>query len=178
MILFLKCIYTYETYCHGVAVLSAFSVCFAQFEFEKINKHDVVSNFITQNRFTFRDKNIVNTPIKMLSVDITCGCAIMNKNKSLILPKEDCHIKAALKLSKYTNQAKNVIVNTDHLPQKSITLSLNINKVTPLENSPRLLSRKKESAPIGKTVIPKISYDDTLIKVTKRDENSESNEVL
>jgi hypothetical protein len=164
------------------------SLCFAQLEFEEINKRDVVSKSIMQYDFTFKFKNIGNVPIKILSVDTTCGCTIASTNNTLIPPKERGYIKGTLKLSEDNNQVKNIIVNTDYLPQKSIILSLNINKITPLQISPRLLFWKKDSKATEKTVtikirnpntiISRLSYNDTLIRVTKEDKSTKSNEVL
>lgn len=166
----------------------SYSLCFAQLEFEEINKRDVVSKSIMQYDFIFKFKNIGSMPIKILSVDTTCGCTIASTNNTLIPPKERGYIKGTLKLSEDNNQVKNIIVNTDYLPQKSIILSLNINKITPLQISPRLLFWKKDSKATEKTVtikirkqstvISKISYDDTLIRVTKGNDNLKYSEVL
>ena len=164
------------------------SLCFARLEFEDINKYEVVSNSATQYDFIFKFKNIGNVPIKILSVDTTCGCTIANTNDSVINPNTHSYIKGILKLSEDNRQVKNIIVNTDYLPQKSIILSLNINKITPLEISPRLLFWKKDSKATEKTVtikirnpntiISRLSYNDTLIRVTKEDKSTKSNEVL
>lgn len=164
------------------------SVCFAQLEFEDINKYEVVSNSATQYDFIFKFKNIGNVPIKILSVDTTCGCTIANTNDSVINPNTHSYIKGILKLSEDNRQVKNIIVNTDYLPQRAITLSLHISKVAPLEISPRLLFWKKDSKVTEKTVsikirkqstiISKISYDDTLIRVTKGNDNLKYSEVL
>lgn len=164
------------------------SVCFAQLEFEDINKYGVVSNSATQYDFIFKFKNIGNIPIKILSVDTTCGCTIANTNDSVINPNTHSYIKGILKLSEDNRQVKNIIVNTDYLSQRAITLSLHISKVAPLEISPRLLFWKKDSKVTEKTVsikirkqstvISKISYDDTLIRVTKGNDNLKYSEVL
>ena len=164
------------------------SVCFAQLEFEDINKYEVVSNSATQYDFIFKFKNIGNIPIKILSVDTTCGCTIANTNDSVINPNTHSYIKGILKLSEDNRQVKNIIVNTDYLSQRAITLSLHISKVAPLEISPRLLFWKKDSKVTEKTVsikirkqstvISKISYDDTLIRVTKGNDNLKYSEVL
>ena len=164
------------------------SICFAQLEFDEMVKHDSISNSVAQYDFAFTFKNIGEIPIKILSIETTCGCTIATTNKTLIMPNDNGGIKGTLKLSDTDSQAKNIVVNTDYLPQKSITLSLNINKVEPLKISPRLLYWKKDLPLSKKTAtikvlnqnisIAELSYDAELIKLKRREGNASDEFIL
>lgn len=164
------------------------SICFAQLEFDEISKRDFISNSVAEYDFVFTFKNIGKIPIKIISIETTCGCTIATTNKMLIMPNDNGNIRGTLKLSDADTQTKNIIVNTDYLPQKSITLSLNINKIELLKISPRLLFWKKNLTLSEKTVtikvlnrnisIAKISYDTKLIKLKRREGNSSDEFIL
>lgn len=158
------------------------SICFAQLKFDKMTRHDSVPSATTQYSFAFSFKNIGSVPIKILSIETTCGCTIATTNKTLILPNDTGNIKGTLKISDTDSQTKNIIVNTDYLPQKSINLSLNINKTELLKIFPKLLFWEKGLTPSKKIVtikllsrnisIAEISYDTKLIKVEQEKKNT------
>ncbi len=115
----------------------------------------------------FNFKNTGDKPVKIISVQTSCGCTTATLAKTTYAPGESGELKAEIDLRNRTGwQEKTITVTTDDAPASPVTLNLRVNIPQLVEIAPRLLVWSHDSKGEPKEVTISAGTD---VAITIRD---------
>ena len=115
----------------------------------------------------FNFKNTGDKPVKIVSVQTSCGCTTATLAKNTYAPGESGELKAEIDLRDRTGwQEKTITVTTDDAPASPTTLTLRVNIPQLIEIEPRLLVWSHDGAEETKEVTITAGTD---VAITLRD---------
>lgn len=115
----------------------------------------------------FPFKNTGDKPVKIVSVQTSCGCTTATLAKNTYAPGESGELKAEMDLRERIGwQERTITVTTDDAPDKPTVLTLRVNIPQVIEISPRLLVWSHDSKGETKEVTITAGTD---VAITLRD---------
>lgn len=145
---------------------------FAYLKFETEIIEQSIDSDVVNFEFTFDFKNISKYSVKILEIEKSCSCTILDNDKKLYAPNATGTINGKLIIGDREGICeKEIVVMTDDILQPYIKLFLRINVLKPCEIKPRLLYWRKAAKLEKKTIALIISDQKWNIKSIHCDES-------
>lgn len=145
---------------------------FAYLKFETEIIEQSIDSDVVNFEFTFDFKNISKYSVKILKIEKSCSCTILDNDKKLYAPNATGRINGKLIIGDREGICeKEIVVMTDDILQPYIKLFLRINVLKPCEIKPRLLYWSKATKLEKKAITLTISDQKWNIKSIRCDKS-------
>ena len=151
--------------------ITAFNSLSAELVFDSLLiNENIVYGSKDSFEFKFKFKNTSQSEVKIEKIESICDCTKVASDKFIYMPNEFGVISGMLDIkNKYGEFERRIILHTNDIKSKRVTLSIKLFITEPITLSPQLLFWEKNSKPTTKkTIINFISSECTIAKIPDR----------